>query len=315
MAWFDRRAGRTVVGTGVAPEPTTAIVTDSAAAFPQTWVSGHGPAAGVTIVPMPVIISGRHYGEGTDSLVKPLSVALVEGAEVRTSRPSPGHFQSVYRRLEREGATDIVSIHLSGKLSGTVDAARWAAGTVSVPVHVVDSGTVGMAQGCGVAAAVLALKGGASASQAADRAAATCARTSVFFYLPSLEQLRRGGRIGAAAGFFGTLLAVKPLLTVRDGAIEPLEKVRTAARAKQRLDELVGEELRRRPRGGVAAFHYFGNRTEAEAAASRVPAGADVVLTQLPAVLAAHTGLGVLAVAISDPLIPPAWSSAPHPTE
>lgn len=253
---------------------------------------------------MPVIISDRHYGEGADNLLEPLSVALVEGSEVRTSRPSPGHFQSVYRRLEREGATDIVSIHLSGKLSGTVEAARWAARTVSVPVHVVDSRTVGMAQGCGVASAVLALQDGATASEAANRAAATCGRTSLLFYVPSLEQLRRGGRIGAAAGFFGNLLAVKPLLTVRNGAIEPLEKVRTAVRARQRLDELVSEDLQRRPGGSIAAFHYFGNRAEAEAAASRIPEGAEAVLTQLPAVLAAHTGLGVLAVAISDPLIP-----------
>ena len=303
MAWFDRRAGGTVVGEEAAAEPTTAVVTDSAAAFPLAWVTGGGPAAGVTIVPMPVIISGRHYGEGADNLLEPLSVALVEGAEVRTSRPSPGQFQSVYRRLEREGANEIVSIHLSGKLSGTVEAARWAARTVSVPVHVIDSGTVGMAQGCGVAAAVLALQGGSTASQAADRAMAVCARTRLLFYVPSLEQLRRGGRIGTAAGFFGTLLAVKPLLTVRDGAIEPLEKVRTAARARQRLDELVSEDLRLRPRGSIAAFHYFGNRAEAEAAAARAPDDADALVTQMPAVLAAHTGLGVLAVAISDPLV------------
>ena len=304
MAWFDRRAGRAVVGTEPAAERTTAVVTDSAAAFPPAWVTGGGPAENVTVIPMPVIISGRHYGEGSDNLLEPLAVALAEGAEVRTSRPSPGHFQSVYRRLEREGAREIVSIHLSGRLSGTVDAARWAARTVSIPVHVVDSGTVGMAQGCGVAAAALALDGGATAAEAAARAAVLCAGTSVLFYVPSLEQLRRGGRIGAAAGFLGALLAVKPLLAVRDGAIEPLEKVRTAARARQRLDELVREDLRRRPSGSVAAYHYFGNRAEAEAAAGRAPDGADAMLTQLPAVLAAHTGLGVLAVALSDPLMP-----------
>ncbi|MDF9279117.1 DegV family protein [Arthrobacter sp. EH-1B-1] len=303
MAWFDRRAGRAAVGREPAAEPTTAVVTDSAAAFPPAWVMGGGPAENVAVVPMPVIISGRHYGEGADNLLEPLAVALAEGAEVRTSRPSPGHFQSVYRRLEREGAKEIVSIHLSGRLSGTVDAARWAARTVSIPVHVVDSGTVGMAQGCGVAAAALALRAGATASEAADRAAVLCAGTSVLFYVPSLEQLRRGGRIGAAAGFFGALLAVKPLLVVRDGAIEPLEKVRTAARARQRLEELVREDLHRRPSGSVAAYHYFGNRSQAEVAAERAPDGADAVLTPLPAVLAAHTGLGVLAVALSDPLL------------
>lgn len=301
MEWFDRSVGRTVRGAGQGQGTTTAVVTDSAAALPEGWTGFGGPAAGVTVIPMPVIISGRLYGEGTDNLLKPLSVALAEGADVRTSRPSPGQFQNVYRRLVREGATEIISIHLSGKLSGTVDAAHWAARTVSAPVHVVDSGTVGMAQGCGVSAAVQALRRGGTAAQAAREAEQACSRTRLLFYVPSLDQLRRGGRIGAAAGFFGALLSVKPLLTVRDGAIEPLEKVRTAARARQRLDELVAEELRHRPRGSVAAFHYFGNRAQAEAAAARVGEEADVVLTQLPAVLAAHTGLGVLAVSIADP--------------
>lgn len=294
--------GRTSGPFGRFSDTTTAVVTDSAAALPQSWVAEDGRAGGVTIVPMPVIISGRYYGEGTDNLLEPLSVALVEGSEVRTSRPAPGQFQSVYRRLQREGAEQIISVHLSGKLSGTVDAARWAARTVSIPVHVVDSGTIGMAQGAGVAAAVGALRAGATTEEAADRAAAVCARARLLFYVPALEQLRRGGRIGVAAGYLGTLLSVKPILTIRDGAIEPLEKVRTAPRALQRLNELVSEELRGRASGSIAAFHYFGNRAEAEAAAHRMPADTDVVVTQLPAVLAAHTGLGVVAVAVADPL-------------
>ncbi|NJC22429.1 DegV family protein with EDD domain [Arthrobacter pigmenti] len=304
MRWFERRPAPWWVTRDpeAGPGTTTAVVTDSAAALPNEWVTGDGPAVGVTIVPMPVIISGRHYGEGSDNLIEPLSVALAEGADVRTSRPAPGQFQSVYRRLEAEGAGEIVSIHLSGKLSGTVDAARWAARSVSIPVHVVDSATVAMAQGAGVASACLALRNGADAQEAAKLAAETCSRTRLLFYVPSLDQLRRGGRIGPAAGMIGTLLSVKPILTVKDGAIEPLERIRTAARAKQRLDELVVAELRDRPEGSIAAFHYFGNRAQAEAAAARILGDAEPVLTRLPAVLAAHTGLGVLAVAVCDPL-------------
>lgn len=289
-------------GLHSAESVTTAVVTDSAAALPQEWVTDSGFAAGVAVVPMPVIISGRHYGEGSDNILTPLSIALAEGSDVRTSRPAPGQFQSVYRRLEREGAEEIISIHLSGKLSGTVEAARWAAQSVSIPVHIVDSGTVGMAQGCGVAAAVLALQRGATAREATEAAAAACARSELFFYVPSLDQLRRGGRIGAAAGFFGSLLALKPLMMISDGAIKPLEKVRTTERARLRLEEITLDRLRDRPARSVAAFHYFGNRPEAEAAASRAPEGTQVVITQLPAVLAAHTGLGVLAVSVADPL-------------
>lgn len=308
MPLFDRsdRLARRRDLTG-GPEPdassrTTAIVTDSAAALPVSWVVDGGPAVDVTVVPMPVIIADRHYGEGSDNLVEPLSVALAEGTNVRTSRPAPGQFQSVYRRLEREGAREIVSVHLSGALSGTVEAARWAARTVSIPVQVVDSRTVGMAQGAGVAAAAHAVRSGATAVEAAAHALEVCTQTTLYFYVPSLDQLRRGGRISPAAGVVGSLLSLKPILTVRDGSIELLEKVRTAPRAKQRLEELVSENLSRRPEGSIAAFHYFGNRSQAEVAASRIAPPTRSLLTRMPAVLAAHTGLGVLAVALLNPL-------------
>ncbi|WP_155853646.1 DegV family protein, partial [Arthrobacter sp. H5] len=230
MRWIERvivRQARRTRATGF----RVAVVTDSAAAFPGDWLTISGPVAGVTVVSMPVMISGRIFGEGSDDLTEPLTIALAEGAEVRTSRPSPGQFESVYRRLQNDGFDEILSIHLSGKLSGTVDAARWAAGAVSIPVQVIDSGTVGMALGFGVAAAAHALDSGRTTGEAAAEALETCNASSLYFYVPSLDQLRRGGRIGAAASVLGTLLAVKPILTVKDGLIVPLERVRTAPKA------------------------------------------------------------------------------------
>jgi DegV family protein with EDD domain len=125
----------------------------------------------------------------------------------------------------------------------------------------------------------------------------------VLFYVPSLEQLRRGGRIGAAASLVGTMLSIKPLLTLREGLIVPLERVRTAARAVQRLQELAASAVSALDPAEVAV-HYFGNRPEAEEFARTLAHSVgkeadDVVLSPLPAVLAAHTGLGVLAVVIA----------------
>jgi len=108
---------------------------------------------------------------------------------------------------------------------------RLAAARVGLPVEVLDSRTVGMAQGLGVQAAVAAAADGSTAAEVREFAEQRLARTRVYFYVPSLEQLRRGGRIGAAASLWGTMLAIKPILAVEDGRVVPLEKVRSAAKA------------------------------------------------------------------------------------
>ena len=304
MRWLERlwvRPSGSRIIPEAAPQPRIAVVTDSAAALPPEWLAEGGAAHGVVVVPMPVMIAGRVFGEGSDDLTGPLSVALAEGAEVRTSRPSPGQFEGVYRRLEAEGATGILSVHLSGDLSGTADAARLAAAAVSIPVEIVDCRTVGMAMGFGVAAAHAGGRDGLDLASAAAVTRAVCDSSTLRFLVPSLEQLRKGGRIGAAASVLGTLLAVKPILSVQEGRILPLEKVRSTAKATARLIDLVEADVAGRP-GAVVAFHYFGNHAHvaelAKALQHRHPE-VRTVLAQLPAVLAAHTGLGVIAIAVA----------------
>ena len=304
MRWLERLWVRPAA-VREAPEATAvrriAVVTDSAAALPPEWLDADGAAHGVVIVPMPVMIAGRIFGEGTDDLTGPLSVALAEGAEVRTSRPSPGQFESVYRKLEADGAMGILSVHLSGDLSGTTDAARWAAAAVSIPVEIVDSRTVGMAMGFGVAAAQAGAHDGLDLASAAAVTRTVCASSTLRFLVPSLEQLRKGGRIGAAASVLGTLLSVKPILSVQEGRILPLERVRSTAKATARLIDLVEADLADRP-DAVVAWHYFGNQAQVQELAKdfqRRHPQVRTVLAQLPAVLAAHTGLGVVAVAVA----------------
>ncbi|UKA51940.1 DegV family protein [Arthrobacter sp. FW305-123] len=287
----------------------TAVVTDSAAALPPDWVSAFTADGRLTVVPMPVMVGTEIYGEGEDDITQTLSLALASGASVKTSRPSPGQFEQAYLAAQRHGFESVVSIHISSELSGTADAARLAAARVTIPVEVVDSRTVGMAQGMGVQSAVVAAADGQGAAEVRGFAEKRMERTKVYFYVPSLEQLRRGGRIGAAASLFGTVLAIKPILAVDGGRIVPLEKVRSAARAVARLEEIVAADVASRPAGQPRlAVHHFGSQLEAEALAARLrekcPDCPAPQISALPAVLAAHAGLGVLAVIVGESSTP-----------
>lgn len=293
----------------------TAVVTDSAAALPPEWVDALARDGRLTVIPMPVMVGEEIYGEGEDDIAETIAVALATGTAVKTSRPSPGQFEQAYRAAQQRGFEEAVSIHISGGLSGTADAARLAATRVGIPVEVVDSRTVGMAQGMGVQAAVSAAAEGQDAAGVRATAEEALARTKVFFYVPSLEQLRRGGRIGAAASLLGTMFAIKPLLGVDDGKIIPLEKVRSAAKAVARLEEIVAAEVGNRPPGQARlAVHHFGNPEEAEQLAGRLAAlladTPPAQISSLPAVLAAHAGLGVLAVIVGGSSVAAAGASA-----
>lgn len=326
--WLKERLARlrqstTPVPAAGEPAPAvvrTAVVTDSAAALPAAWVTDFAADGRLAVVPMPVMVGEEIYVEGEDDIMETLALALASGSSVKTSRPSPGQFEQAYIAAQRRGFEAVVSIHISSELSGTADAARLAAARVGIPVDVVDSRTVGMAQGMGVQSALVAAADGRSAAEVRAFAVERMARTKVYFYVPSLEQLRRGGRIGAAVSLLGTVLAIKPILAVDDGKIVPLEKVRSAAKAIARLEEIVAADVASRPAGEQRlAVHHFGNLAEAELLAARLaekcPGCPPAQISALPAVLAAHAGLGVLAVIVgeSSTPAPPGPTSAGDP--
>src|ERR671928_1240813 len=205
-----------------------AVVTDSTAYLPTEAVERYG----IEVVPLYVVLAGRSGEEGRD--IGPADVARtlsVRGQHVSTSRPTPGDFVAAYRRCLASGADQLVSVHLSAELSGTWDAARLAAAQVGEHVvRVIDSRSTAMGTGFAVLAAARAAAEGADVGAVADAARETAAATRTLFVVDTLEHLRRGGRIGAAAAVFGTALAVKPVLHVEDGMVVPLEKVRTSAR-------------------------------------------------------------------------------------
>ncbi|NUP75649.1 MAG: DegV family protein [Sinomonas sp.] len=284
-----------------APPVRTAVVTDSAAGLLPEWTEATEGGGGFAVVPLSVMAGHEIFSDGPEA-VAALGIALAAGRPVKTSRPAPGVFERAYRRLEDKGCSSIVSIHLSGSLSGTAEAARLASERVGVPVHVLDTRSAGLAEGFAVQAAVAAATAGQDAGGVLAAAREVLDGAEVRFFLPSLEQLRRGGRIGAAASWVGTVLAIRPLLAVREGQIVPIERIRTTARALPRLLDLSVADAR----GRVAprlAVHYFGNRAEAEGLSQQLAealgADADVTVSPLPAVLAAHTGLGVLAIVVT----------------
>lgn len=285
----------------VQPKVRTAVVTDSAAGLPAAWLAEAEDAPWFEMVPLSVLAGEEIFADGPEAEAA-LGIALAAGRPVKTSRPAPGVFERIYRNLESRGFAAVASIHLSGALSGTVDAARLAAEKVGIPVHVLDTRTAGLAQGFAVQSAAAAARAGEAPDAVLTAARRALADAEVRFFLPSLEQLRRGGRIGAAASWVGTMLSIKPLLAIRDGQIVPIERIRTAARAIPRLVELTIRDARTRGEPRLAV-HYFGNRSEADAIAGQLAealgADADVVVSPLPGSLAAHTGVGVLGVVVA----------------
>jgi len=281
-----------------------AVVTDSTAYLPVDLATG----AGITVVPLQVVVGGRALAEGIEVTSAEIAAALRAGQNVTTSRPSPAEMAAVYRRLAGEGATGIVSVHLSADLSATVDGARVAARQVApekIAVKVVDSRTLAMGLGYAALAAARTASAGEGMAEVARAALRQALATEVWLYVDTLEYLRRGGRIGAAAAWLGSALAVKPLLHLVDGRIEPLERVRTASRALARLEEIAVAEAGPAP-VDLAVQHLAAPDRAAELAQrlrERVPGIRQFVVDEVGAVVGAHVGPGMLGVVIA-PAVP-----------
>ncbi|KOX02540.1 DegV domain-containing protein [Streptomyces sp. NRRL B-1140] len=274
-----------------------AIVTDSTAYLPTRTMERHG----ITAVPLTVVLGDRALEEGTEISTRALAQALQKRRSVTTSRPAPAVFEETYRKVAESGATGIVSLHLSAELSGTYDAAVVAARQAPVPVRVVDTGMIAMALGfCALSAAQTAESGG-TVDEAVAAAEKRAAGSSAYFYVDTLDYLRRGGRIGAAQALLGSALAVKPLLQLADGRIEPLEKVRTASKAIARLEEIAADRAGSAPVD--VAVHHLAAPDRASALAdrlrTRVSGLADLHVSEVGAVIGAHTGPGLLGVVVS----------------
>jgi DegV family protein with EDD domain len=282
-----------------------AVVTDSTAYFPpglaQLWR--------IRQVPLHVMVDGQHWLDGVQLGPAELVAALARRARVSTSRPSPAEFAAVYTDALQAGAGAVVSVHLSRELSGTWDSARLAAEQVNRDrVRVVDSRSTGMGLGFAALAAARVAAQDGDLGTVYETAVRTSDRTRAFFCVDTLEYLRRSGRIASAAALLGTALAVKPLLHVQAGRVVPLEKVRTAGRARARLVELVEQAVGEGP--CALAVHHLGVPDRAADLVERVrvrcPALSECLVCEVGAAIGAHSGPGLLgAVVLPGGLDPP----------
>jgi fatty acid kinase fatty acid binding subunit len=266
------------------------IVTDSTADLTPEQQR----AAGITVVPLNVHFGDEVFRDHVDLSTDEFFRRLKASPQLpRTSQPSVGAFEEAYRSL-RQGADEIVSVHLSSKVSGTYNSALMAAQSVGEgKIDVVDSLSTSMALG------FIALEGAKLARAGRDRqAVADCLRglvpkARVICVVDTLTYLERGGRIGKARALLGSLLNVKPILQLKDGEVVPLGRARGRPQALNRLVEL----LERDGKVSQLAIMHGAAQTDAEQLRERVASsfpGVDIQLTEIGAVLGTHTGPGVI---------------------
>lgn len=278
-----------------------AVITDSTAHLPE----GFAERFAIRVVPLHVLIDGVAALDGVDVGPVALAEALGQRRIVTTSRPAPGEFVVAFRAALEAGADAVVSLHLSSEISGTWESAVLAAQEVGPDVvRVVDSRGTAMGLGFAALHAAAAASSGAAPEDVEKAAMAAVRASKTLFVVETLEYLRRGGRIGAAAALLGTALAVKPLLHIDDGRIQPLEKVRTMHRAVARLVDLAEQAARDEP--VEVAVHHLASAERAAELANRleerlsIPDGC--LVSELGAVIGAHTGPGVIGVVVQrDP--------------
>ncbi len=275
---------------------TVAVVTDSTACLAPELAGGRD----IRVVPLQVALTG-HVLDETSVAGLDVSAALRHGTAPTTSRPAPERFARVYAEAAAAGAPGIVSVHLSGRMSGTVDSARLAAAAAPVPVLVVDTRIVGAGLGFAVLTAGAAARSGRPLGEVAAAAARRSERLRSLFCLASLDHLRHGGRIGGSA-LLGTTLSVKPLMHIVDGQIIPFEKARTMARAVARLEQLAVEFAAGRAPVDVAVQHLANGERAAQLAQglrARIPGLRTLYIAEVGAVIAVHTGPDMLGVAVA----------------
>ncbi|WP_289017988.1 DegV family protein [uncultured Ornithinimicrobium sp.] len=286
-----------------------AVVTDTTACLG----ADRAEAAGVTVVPLHVHVGGGRSVPAREITPEEVVEILAAGKErAATSRPSPGELVETYRRVVAEtGCEAIVSVHLSAGVSGTVEAAELARDELAgqVPVEVVDSRVIGLAMGYAVLAGARVAAGGADPGEVAEVVRARAAASRTWFYVDTLEHLRRGGRIGRAAALVGAALAIKPLLTLRDGEVHPAAKVRTRAKALARLVDLAVEAVetaRSEGRPVELAVHQLAAEEGAAALAEelRGRTGLTPEIAVLDPVVGVHTGPGTLGVVVAPGDLP-----------
>jgi DegV family protein with EDD domain len=272
------------------------IVTDSACDLSEASVEAHG----ISIVPLSIRFGDEEFIDREQlSTAEFWSRCARQPTLPETAAPAPGQFEATYRRLAERGASGIVVISLSGALSATLQSAELAARSVAdvVPVRVVDSRSVSLGLGTIVLAAARCAEQGGSLDEVAALAADLATRTKVYGALDTLENLKKGGRIGNARAFLGTALAIKPIIEVVDGLVEQAGKQRTRSKAMRFLIDQVhehGDSVR-----DLAVLHADCSDVDEFVDMLRSVYDGEIVIGEIGPVIGTHAGRGTIGVAFN----------------
>lgn len=273
-----------------------ALVTDSTSCIPADLAAQWG----IGMVPVQIKIGDRVDAE-TKVPTQVLINALRQRLDVSTSPPDPSALFWAYQEAAARGADEVVSVHISARQSETCAAARHAAAQSRVPVHVIDSRTTGMSLGYAVLAAARVAGAGGGPRRVLDALVRRIEGSCELIYVDTLEYLRRGGRIGAAAAMVGGALSLKPLLTMADGQVAPLSRVLGAERALRRMVDTAAR--RAGDRSVDIAVEHFGAPARAGAVLSRLrprlPRVREITCTEVSSAIGVHVGPGAVGISIS----------------
>jgi len=272
-----------------------ALVTDNSSGIPTELAV----QLGIQVVPVDVIVDGVVLPEG-DSI--DIAQAVRDGVKVSTSRSTPEAFTKAFESIAAEGYEHAVVATLSSKLSGTFDSALVAARTSPIPISACDSLSIGLGLGFPVINAARAAQSGAGVSQVLEVVEKGIESSKVFFYVDSLEYLRRGGRISASSALLGTALSVKPIMTVVNGEVVVKEKVRTQAKALAELVRLA-VSCARDYESALVGLQYFGDRILVDQCARRIAEelpGIELLISEASPVIGVHAGPGLVGVIVTE---------------
>ena len=275
-----------------------AIVTDSTAYIPAEYIKKHN----ITVAPQVLIWDNQTFLDGvdirSDEFFSRLKTSKVMPS---TSQVSPATMQSIFQPLVEQGF-EVVGIFISSKLSGTLQSAmqgKGMMGTAAEKVTLIDSKSTAMALGFQVLAASRALEAGADLKEFVALAEKAHEKTGVLFAVDTLEFLHRGGRIGGAQRYIGAALNLKPILELRNGLVEGIERIRTKSKAHDRILELVAEKTKGKSNVRIASLHA--NAAEdAKALLERAMKELNPVETisaEVSPVVGTHTGPGTVGLA------------------
>ncbi|TNC23363.1 DegV family protein [Amycolatopsis alkalitolerans] len=276
--------------------PHVAVVTDSTASLSDQLIKQWG----IKVIQLQLQVEDRIDDEARfdrDELVESLRL----NRQVATAPPDPGAFFWNYQDAVSEGASAIVSVHISSRMSATVQAAQEAARQVRIPVYTLDSGTVGMSLGFAVLSAARAAAAGAHVSRVIEAAERRFTSTSELIYVDTLEYLRRGGRIGAAQAMLGTALSIKPLLTVKSGEVAPLARVPGARRAVNKLVDIAAQRAGSHPSEVAVSCFRPTDRELAVVGQLRqhVQNLRELSIVESSVVVGSHVGPGAMSITVS----------------